>query len=200
VSKLPAFMFYPGDWRKDPILQRLPLAARGLLIELLCLMWENVPRGILETNGVPWTEKEILDSVSSPESLRKKRRTLAVLLLNSALTRAENGAIYSRRMVRDEAKRAAGRQRLATFRAKQTQPVKADVTPVVTHVKRLSSFSVSSSNLTSNRKARLKSAAELRRERNQKIISEALRKVKRERVARTGRRDVHGKPSDGKAS
>lgn len=31
--KLPAFQFYPGDWRKDPNLCRCSHAAKGVLMQ-----------------------------------------------------------------------------------------------------------------------------------------------------------------------
>ncbi len=51
ASKLPAFQFYPGDWLKDPAVRSLPLEARGLWIDLLCIMHESDRRGYLELNG-----------------------------------------------------------------------------------------------------------------------------------------------------
>ena len=40
-------VFYPGDWFKDPALRSVSLAARGLWIDMLCLMFEGDHRGYL---------------------------------------------------------------------------------------------------------------------------------------------------------
>jgi hypothetical protein len=45
--KAPAFMFYVGDWMKDPAVRRLSLAHRGIWIDLLCFMFESERRGEL---------------------------------------------------------------------------------------------------------------------------------------------------------
>lgn len=49
--KLPAFQFYPGDWRKDPGVQSLSFHDRGVWHEMLCLMHESEERGKLTLNG-----------------------------------------------------------------------------------------------------------------------------------------------------
>lgn len=41
--KLPAFMFYTGDWLKDT--RRLSLSAKGAWIELIVAMWDTAERG-----------------------------------------------------------------------------------------------------------------------------------------------------------
>lgn len=46
-SKQPAFMFYSGDWLKDPALQACSPSTRGIWINFLCHMWEAKERGIL---------------------------------------------------------------------------------------------------------------------------------------------------------
>jgi len=44
---MPAFLFYPGDWKKDPQLSKCSLATRGAWIELLCAMHDNGRSGII---------------------------------------------------------------------------------------------------------------------------------------------------------
>lgn len=44
-TKLPAFMFYPGDWLKDT--GHLTLAAKGAWIDLVARMWDAQIRGVL---------------------------------------------------------------------------------------------------------------------------------------------------------
>ncbi len=45
IMKLPSFQFYPGDWMKDPSLRSVSLEARGLWMDMLCLLFESVRRG-----------------------------------------------------------------------------------------------------------------------------------------------------------
>ncbi len=45
MGKLPAFLFYPGDWIQDT--RPLSLAAKGVWIDLLCAMWRAPERGVL---------------------------------------------------------------------------------------------------------------------------------------------------------
>lgn len=98
-GKRPAFQFYPGDWRKDPGIQACGLAARGLWIEMLCLMHESSRRGYLELNGRPVTTDQLARQVGgSSEEI-----TLLLQELEHAgvFSRDEAGTIYSRRMDRD---------------------------------------------------------------------------------------------------
>jgi len=101
--KLPAFQFYPGDWMKDPCVRRLSHRAKGVLIDILCLMHESEERGVLATGGVPWSDEDIALAVGGD-----KAETLAATLeltFKGTLGRTLEGALCSRRMVRDEEKR-----------------------------------------------------------------------------------------------
>lgn len=51
-AKQPAFMFYTGDWLKDPALSVCAPATRGIWIDLLSRMHENDRSGIV-TGSVP---------------------------------------------------------------------------------------------------------------------------------------------------
>jgi hypothetical protein len=46
--KLPSFQSYPSDWMKDPGLRSVSLEARGLWIDILCLIFESGRRGYLQ--------------------------------------------------------------------------------------------------------------------------------------------------------
>jgi len=99
-SKLPALQFYVGDWRKDSGVQSCSLAARGLWIEILCIMHESTPRGFLELNGQPISDPQLarLTGASIDEL------TLLINELGTAgvFSKDSRGVIYSRRMDRDE--------------------------------------------------------------------------------------------------
>lgn len=98
--KLPAMQFYTGDWMKDTNLRGVPLAAKGLWIEMLCLMHESDRRGYLQSNGKPVPQDQLarMTGCSSDEV----SQCLEVLEISGVFSRTKNGIIYSRRMVRDE--------------------------------------------------------------------------------------------------
>lgn len=106
AGKLPAFQFYPGDWLKDPRLRVCSHAAKGVYIDMLCLMFESDERGVLATAGRAWSETEIAQAVGGDQNV-----TLAGIreLVDRGVVSRQGsnpeGAIYSRRMVRDEQKR-----------------------------------------------------------------------------------------------
>ena len=56
MGKLPAFQFYPGDWRKDMGVQALNYFDRGVWHEMICLMHESERRGVLVLNGNAMTD------------------------------------------------------------------------------------------------------------------------------------------------
>src|SRR3990167_6360594 len=101
MSKLPAFQFYPGDWLKDPALRRCSQAARGIWVDMLCLMFECEERGVFISNGMPWSDQEIAYAIGGDVN-----QNLALLTelrqKGVARTRNQDGAIFSKRMVDDD--------------------------------------------------------------------------------------------------
>ena len=98
--KQPSLQFYPGDWMKDPTLRSVSLAARGLWIDMLCLMHESPDRGYLRNAlRAPIVEAHLarIEGVN----LNHLRKYLVELESVGVFSRAEDGAIFSRRMVRD---------------------------------------------------------------------------------------------------
>ena len=98
MAKLPSFQFYPGDWLKDPDLRICSLAAKGLLIDMLCYMHESQERGVLLVRGKPLSDVHIARLFGGGDT----REALAELIDNGVIVRREDGALYSKRMVRDE--------------------------------------------------------------------------------------------------
>lgn len=99
--KRPAFQFYPSDHRGETGLQLSSLAARGLWSEMICVMHEGVPYGHLTTAaGQPIEPAQLARLVGESPAVTK--RLLDELEANNVFSRNEEGAIYSRRMVRDE--------------------------------------------------------------------------------------------------
>lgn len=123
--KAPSFQFYPGDWMRDPALRAVSLAARGLWIDMLCLMHESPRRGYLCFSDEEGMKFEHLARIFSVEK-RTLKRLLDELETCRVFSR-ENGIIYSRRMVKDqhlteirrEAGKAGGNPALLKQSAKQ---------------------------------------------------------------------------------
>ena len=104
AGKLPSFQFYPGDWMKDPSLRSVSPAARGIWVDLLCLMFESPKRGYLQhANGKSWTEEQIANAIScygfAIGTLLKELEDSGVF------SRTYEGVIYSRRQSREEEQR-----------------------------------------------------------------------------------------------
>jgi hypothetical protein len=106
--KRPSFQFYPSDWLRDTALRSCSTGARGLWIDMICFMHEGSPYGYLK----------VADKVILPSNLaRMVGETLEVVegwlneLREAGVYDVDNGAIFSRRMIRDEElrqKRAEG--------------------------------------------------------------------------------------------
>lgn len=129
MSKLPAFQFYPGDWMKDPNLRRCSAAARGIWMDLLCLMFECADRGRLVTNSVTWTLQDAAQAISGDT---KENLSLIQELLDKGVAHQdENGVIYSKRLLRDENKRVGNKERQHDFRESQKSNGKSNA--YVTH-------------------------------------------------------------------
>jgi hypothetical protein len=92
--------FYPTDWRADPALKICSIGARGLWIEMLCIMHEAVPRGDLLIKGRS-VEPEVLARLVGAD-LDTVNGYLKELEEMSVFSRRKSGVIYSRRMVSDE--------------------------------------------------------------------------------------------------
>jgi biotin operon repressor len=104
--KLPSFQFYPGDWMKDPGLRSVSLEARGLWIDMLCLLFESGRRGYLQhATGKPVMDEQLARMTGG--SSNQVSRLLRELEDSGVFSRTEHGTIYSRRMLRDERKRRA---------------------------------------------------------------------------------------------
>lgn len=149
--KLPAFQFYPGDWMKDPNLKRCTHAAKGVLIDLLCVMFECEERGVLISSGKPWSDDEAAVSVGGHSDVTSL--SLRELMEKGVLRRRNDGALYSARMVRDEELRKQDRERQRKFRendkkGKRNGDSNGVVTPHVTDTSQPSSSSSSPSGIS----------------------------------------------------
>lgn len=94
----PWMQFYPGDWQRDAALRSCSVGARGLWIEMICLMHQAEPYGHLVINGKPIAVEALARMVGcTPAECRK---WLAELTDSGVLSR-EGDVIFSRRMVKD---------------------------------------------------------------------------------------------------
>lgn len=101
----PWLKFYPSDWRADPALRMCSIGARGLWMEMLCIMHEAEPYGSLRVNGRPVSDRQMAGLAgASPAEVEP---WLAELEGAGVFSRDEDGAIVSRRMMRDKAKAEA---------------------------------------------------------------------------------------------
>ena len=102
--KRPAFQFYPADWRTDSSLKVCCLAARGLWVEMLCLMHElgqgeGSRYGYLELRGQPLKPDQLGRLIGI--DLATMEPLLEELEDAGVYSRDEGGVIYSRRLERD---------------------------------------------------------------------------------------------------
>jgi hypothetical protein len=118
MRKLPAFQFYTGDWMKDLALRACSYAARGLWIDMLCMMHEAPHRGFLETSqGKPYSAEQIARMTGGKSE--EVEKLLAELFCDGVYSKTKSGAIFSRRMKRDEMARADARYRQQKHRNSQ---------------------------------------------------------------------------------
>lgn len=121
MGKLPAFLFYPKDWRDDPELQMCSRPARSVWIDMLCLMFFAPVRGVCASgDGIPWQLEKIGAAIGG--DVGTNVACIQELVSQGVASCNERGAIYSRRMVRDEQEREANRKRVAKSRAKAKNP------------------------------------------------------------------------------
>jgi len=107
-KKLPAVMFYTGDWLKEPTLRATSLAARGLWIDMLCFMHESPRRGYLMlTKDVPMQACHLARAAGTDLDtceilLGELERNGVLSIIDLEDLDDHSTAFASRRMVRDE--------------------------------------------------------------------------------------------------
>lgn len=151
MGKQPAFQFFPGDWFKDPELRSCSLEARGAWFEIICLMVECKPMGLLSTSGVAWDEERIAMALGGCDN--SVTRAIEELKTKGVLRKNHHGFFFSKRLVelRRERVKWNKRKKNQRVRAKNVLPdVPLDVSPL----SHLSSSSSSSSSSTSKTKER----------------------------------------------
>lgn len=100
MAKSPGFWFFTGDWMKDPELRFCSLFARGLLVDLLCILFEAKEQGYASNpDGTPRTDEQIADAVAGG-SREEKLAALSELERSGVLSRDSRGVLFSRRIAR----------------------------------------------------------------------------------------------------
>jgi hypothetical protein len=125
---LPYIPFYFGDWFKCPEVRALRLDHRALWFDLLGYMWESTERGVMvNPGGHPYQNDEIVRMVGL--DLDGSGKWLDLLEEMNVFSRRPDGAIYSRRIVRDMEKSQIYAENgkkggFATANAKAKRPAK----------------------------------------------------------------------------
>lgn len=103
--KRPSFQFYPGDWLNDAALRMVSVSARGLWMDMICLMHQCSDYGYLKVNGKVILTSNLARMIGSTlhevEGWLKELDDAGVYSIDDA------GCIFSRRMIRDEEVRKA---------------------------------------------------------------------------------------------
>jgi len=108
VASAPWFKFYPQDWRADEKLRMCSLAARGLWMEMLAIMHRSERYGQLLIGGRVPTDTQLAVQAGAPSD--QVPALLAELEEAGVFSRTAGGAIYSRRMTRDQKKAEIARK------------------------------------------------------------------------------------------
>ena len=116
-NKMPWFKFFPNDWLSDKNLKRCSHAAKGVWMDMLCLMFDCDERGVLATAGIAWSDDDVACAIGGDKSDTLLR--IMELLDKGVAKRNANGAILSARVVRDERLRVA-RSRSGALGGKST--------------------------------------------------------------------------------
>lgn len=108
-DKLPAIIFYPGDWKKDPGIQALNFEERGIWFELLLIMHDCPRRGFLEINGAAMSD-EIIGKIlgihgNKWKKIKRKLEVTGILSIEE-----KSGTLFNRRMAREEELREKNRK------------------------------------------------------------------------------------------
>lgn len=100
AMKRPSFQFYPGDWLRSTDLRSCSIGARGLWMDMICLMHEGNPYGHLKVNQKVILAENLSRMVG--ETFADVDGWLAELRSAGVLSITEDGCMFSRRMVKDE--------------------------------------------------------------------------------------------------
>ncbi|WP_157223674.1 hypothetical protein [Caulobacter sp. AP07] len=104
----PWLKFYPRDWRGDQALRHVSLPARGLWIDMICIMYEATPYGHLTIGGQPVSEVALAKHAGT--SVEEVQALLVELLAAEVCRRTRTGVLYSKRMLADHKRSVEGKK------------------------------------------------------------------------------------------
>jgi len=135
--KLPYIHFYTGEWMKDPAVGMLSPAARGIWMDLLCVMHENDRCGAIcgNTQQLARLARCSTDEMAGALNEFELCKTASVTDSNGIVT------VVNRRMAREHKERIDNAKRQDDFRERKRE--KEDVTHPVTAKSHPLSVSVS---------------------------------------------------------
>ncbi len=100
AKRLPWSRFVWSDWSRDVSLRNCSPAARGIWMDMLCAMDASTERGYLVLAGRAASPIEVANMIGVDR--RTVQRVIAELEKNGVFSRDGRGAIFSRRMLRDQ--------------------------------------------------------------------------------------------------
>ena len=98
---LPYFPFYIGDWRKATDVQALPRDVQYTWLDMLFFMWESSERGYLTINGKP-IGTDALARMMKIDKILLEQNLKHLSDFGIYSIRESDGAIYCRKMVKDQ--------------------------------------------------------------------------------------------------
>jgi hypothetical protein len=98
-AALPWMKFAPDRWQRDEAVRMCGAAARGVWLELICIMHKAEPYGHLLVRGKQPTDRQL--SVITGLTILEIAQGLTELEENEVFSRTAEGVIFSRGMVRD---------------------------------------------------------------------------------------------------
>ena len=105
---MPYVKWHGRDWLGDPLLRMVGPEARGVWIDLLCVMMESEPYGHLAVKNRPMKDKETAALIGM--SVDTYKGILYRLEEAGIPSRTDAGMLYSRRLVRDHARFITGQE------------------------------------------------------------------------------------------
>jgi len=99
MSRNSWFKFYPNDWLSDPNLKLCSYEAKGIWMDLICYAHNSEKYGFLVINSKNFDKKMIKKVLNLKKSGIK---SFLELIENGVIGIAEDGAFYSRRLLKEK--------------------------------------------------------------------------------------------------
>ena len=99
VAELPFMKFFPSDWTGSSSMRGISWAARGVMIELVCIMWDLPQPGRLIRAGKVLTVDDIVRLLGNDP--KQTRAAFNELVECRAITQDSEGVYVCARMVKD---------------------------------------------------------------------------------------------------